>query len=69
MIHKSLLDNFESTLERMKKIPIHSSLYPVPATKEDAAFQKEKGFTLLDTLPVEKELAWVNKCTRAHQQV
>jgi hypothetical protein len=63
------LDNFETSLERLKKIPVHPSLYPPVTTEEEFVAQKERGMTLLDTLPVEKEYAWVHKCTRAHEKV
>lgn len=64
-----MLDNFESSLERLRKIPVHPALYPPVTTEEELASQREKGMTLLDTLPVEKERAWVHKCTRAHETV
>eukprot|EP00602_Paraphysomonas_sp_CaronLab_P004969 CAMPEP_0185028656 /NCGR_PEP_ID=MMETSP1103-20130426/14526_1 /TAXON_ID=36769 /ORGANISM="Paraphysomonas bandaiensis, Strain Caron Lab Isolate" /LENGTH=783 /DNA_ID=CAMNT_0027563141 /DNA_START=343 /DNA_END=2694 /DNA_ORIENTATION=+ len=62
--HKSLLDNFEHNMSRLSRIPLHPSLQGSTLVGGDVECT-----TLLDTVPVEKEHAWVDKCRQAHQKV
>lgn len=64
--HKELLDKFDSNLERLSRIPLHSSFQSI--SQGDSTH--ETGLKcLLDTLPVEKERSWAEKCREAHQNV
>ncbi|CAE7342681.1 unnamed protein product [Symbiodinium microadriaticum] len=50
--HRALLDNFEKTLERLQRVPLHPALQ---AISQSTSGESVRCTWLLDTVPVEKE--------------
>jgi hypothetical protein len=61
--HASLLQRFDSILSNLACIPLHSSLVSI-ARASGRSLE-----TLLDTVPVERERAWVQQCQTSHQRL
>jgi len=60
--HISLLDFFDQNLSRLGRVPLHPTL----RNSTDASWMCN---TLLDTVPMDKERAWVDKCRHAHRKI
>jgi hypothetical protein len=61
--HASLLQRFDSILSNLACIPLHTSLVSV------ARACGRSMETLLDTVPVERERAWMQQCQTSHQRL
>lgn len=61
--HASLLNRFDSILTDLANIPLHSSLVSI-ARSSGRSLE-----TLLDTVPVERERAWVQQCQTSHHRL
>jgi hypothetical protein len=61
--HASLLQRFDSILSNLACIPLHGSLVVI------ARACGRSMETLLDTVPVERERAWVQQCQTSHQRL
>lgn len=61
--HGSLLQRFESILTSLANLPLHAALISI-ARASGRVME-----TLLDTVPVERERAWVSQCQMSHQRL
>ena len=78
LAHKELLDTFDENFQQLGKIVLHPTIESLLSNYSnfseyvgnDGEGSKPRTLTtLLDTVPVEKEFAWRDKCTQSHQKV
>jgi hypothetical protein len=63
-----MLEHFEDNLNHLSHIEIHPSLQMAINTNTSNGKVIDVR-NLLDTIPIARERAWVEKCAQAHQKV
>jgi hypothetical protein len=75
--HKGLLDSFDDNFQQLGAITLHPSLQALltngsmlsDSGGSDSGDKPLSLITLRDTIPVDKEFAWREKCKQSHQKV
>mmetsp|Transcript_297 Transcript_297/g.561 ORF Transcript_297/g.561 Transcript_297/m.561 type:complete len:884 (+) Transcript_297:114-2765(+) len=74
--HKNLLDTFEDYFQQLGEITLHPALQTLLSNYSNLSESGESGnsksnslVTLRDTIPIDKELAWRDKCLASHVKV
>lgn len=72
--HKALLESFDTTFQQLGDITLHPSLQSLLSNSlaggdEPTNSKSQHIVTLRDTIPIEKEIAWREKCRQSHQKV
>jgi len=77
LIHQEILDNFENDLAELVSIELHPSLVQAFISNRSLSSSSSRlsidpnkaNNSLLDCLPLEKEMEWYKQCQNSHQKV